>query len=787
MQTEAQQQVIQLRIQSTEGQPTALSTIKLIQLPDSLVVVQKAVGSQDTLFAQTRYRYQLIVTHQGYRIYDTVFTVYSDLNRIDIRLQRIESDLDRVVVVSKKPLIREEDDKTIVDATALAQSSTNAFEVVEKTPGAIIDQDGNVFIASTTPATIFINGREMKLSASDLTSLLKSLPANSVSKIELQRNPSAKFDAASSGGILNIVLKKGVKLGSSGSANASYFQGVYATKTAGLSFNRSVNKLNSYASYQFTDRTNYEELNSDRIFFSDSSLFRQYSFTRYPTTTHYAALGSDYAFNNRWSLSTDFRLTHTINNNEATNDIDVRNLKSGVLLGVNNSEITNDNRSVYFSNSWNLKYKIDSAGSEWTTNAEWNHFDYRNDQSYYNTLLLPLNRYRTGSGILHNEKNNFNLQSDLVLKFKKGITLETGIKSNFSISQSQSDYIVDTGNGIFITDRYQTNTYQYRESITAAYLQCAKTFFGFTIKPGIRWERTDIYGKQIVPSDTTFSIQRNDFFPYVFLKRKLFNMFKQPLMASLIFRKSIRRPYYESLNPFPRYVDQYLFDAGNPALKPQFTTNYEFNVTFNDIPVVAVGLNRTRDIFTNVIYQDDQTKIAYRTFDNLGKNKEVYVRLITGIPPGGKYFFYLGGLYNYNSFDGFYQQQPFRFTRSSYTFFTFHEYKFTRTFTANLQGFLRTRGLQNFYELNTFGGLFVSVNKSLLKKKANIILSLSDVFRTNQVNFIFNQNNQFISGSRINDTRRIGIAIRYNFGVKAKEEKKPVFDQPAESKESGDK
>ncbi|NCX94283.1 MAG: TonB-dependent receptor, partial [Gammaproteobacteria bacterium] len=98
----------------------------------------------------------------------------------------------------------------------------------------MIDQDGNVYLNSTTPATIFLNGREMKLSSADLASLLKSLPANSVSKVEIMRSPSAKYDAASSGGILNIVLKKGVKIGSSGSLNMASFQGVYNTSTLGF-------------------------------------------------------------------------------------------------------------------------------------------------------------------------------------------------------------------------------------------------------------------------------------------------------------------------------------------------------------------------------------------------------------------------------------------------------------------------------------------------------------------------------------------------------------------------
>lgn len=73
-----------------------------------------------------------------------------------------------VIVTARKPLIKQEDDKTIVDAEVLANSSTNAYEVLEKTPGAIVDQDGNVYLNSMTPATVFINGREMKLSSEDL-------------------------------------------------------------------------------------------------------------------------------------------------------------------------------------------------------------------------------------------------------------------------------------------------------------------------------------------------------------------------------------------------------------------------------------------------------------------------------------------------------------------------------------------------------------------------------------------------------------------------------------------
>ena len=173
--------------------------------------------------------------------------------------------------------------------------------------------------------------------------------------------------------------------------------------------------------------------------------------------------------------------------------------------------------------------------------------------------------------------------------------------------------------------------------------------------------------------------------------------------------------------------------------------------------------------------------MAFRTYDNLGKNREIYARLIGGIPPGGKYFFYIGGQYNYNRYRGTYQGSPLNYNRGSLTVFMFQELKATPTFTINMQGFMRTRGLQNLYELETFGGLFVSVNKALLNKKMNVIISVNDLLRTNQVSFSLNQADINATGTRINDTRKLGVTLRYNFGIKPKEDKKTSFDAPAET------
>ncbi len=754
--------------------------VSLLHLPDSALIMTKTAKGTIVFDVQPQTSYLLKITAAAMQSVIKEIMVKDSSISIDVNLSNKIGNLEAVVVVSKKPLIKYEDDKEIVDAEPLTNSSTNAFEVLEKTPGAVVDQDGNVYLNSTTPATIYINGREMKLSATDMASMLKSLPANSITKIEILRNPSAKYDAASSGGIVNIVLKKGVKLGTNGSVNIASFQGKYNTTTAGFNINKSNKKVNSYFSYQFTKRNNYEELNTTRFLNSDKTKLVQQSYTTYPTVNNYAGGGFDIEVNNKFSVNYDVRFTANNNKSHAANgNIITRQLSSSKQAEIN-ALINNSGNSYYLGNSISSKYKIDSLGSEWTTSLDYNYFNSKNFQDYNNRFLLPVKPDLNGDGNTINNKNIVALKTDLTLKLKAKYTIETGVKYNYATSRNSALYFTETNGNGRKTDSFQTNRFRYNEKILAAYLQVSKTFYGITVKPGLRMETTNIYGKQLFPKDTSLSIRRTDFFPYLYLRRDITKLFGFMLTGNAIYRRSISRPYYEALNPYPKYIDQFLFDVGNPDLKPQFTTNYEFNIVAADFPVFSIGVNDIKDIFTNVTYQDDSTKIAFRTYDNLGRNKEFYYRVAGGIPPGGKYFFYLGAQYNRSHYTGLYQNQPLEYTRDSWVFFTYHNFKALPTLNLSMHGFMRLRGLQNFYELNSFGALNMNINKAILKKKANIILSVNDVLGTNKVDFSINQSGISAFGSRVNDTRKIGITLRYNFGIKPKEEKKNGFETPAD-------
>lgn len=759
----------------TKGK-SLLGTAILYNLPDSSVVSTKNISDKQSFNVNANSSYVLIITATGTQEISEEISVKDSSMDIALVWRTKTTDLGAVTIVSRKQMIKQEDDKTIVDAEPLASSSSNAFEVLEKTPGAIVDQDGNVYLNSTTPAVVQINGREVKLSAADLTSLLKSLPANSIVKIEILRTPSAKFDAASSGGIINIVLKKGVKLGTSGSVNAGYFQGKLNTKFGGFNLNRSVNKINTSLSYNYTNRNNFEELNSNRISNTDT-LFVQKAYTRYPGANHFVNFGVDAELNDKLTIGYDMRFSTNRNRSNADNDVDIIDMVTNSTLRKNESLIKNRGTSNYISNDFYAKLKLDSLGSNWETEISFDFFRNKNDQSYLNQYLQPATASISGNGDIEGRKNIISAETDLVWKLPAKYTLETGGKFNSSNSKNSSFYYADRGDGNKL-DSFQSNRFRYREQIGSLYLQLSKTFAGFTVKPGLRMEYTNISGTQLFPFDTSLSIKRTDFFPYIYLRHDLFKMMGFTLTGNLVYRKSISRPYYEALNPYPKFVDQYLFEIGNPNLKPQFTTTYEFNVQADDFPVVSIGINDMKDIFTNVTYQKDS--IVYRTFDNLGKNRETYVRLTGGIPPGGKYIFYAGAQYNHSNYEGLYAGRTLAYKRGIWTFFTYHNFKPNKFWAFTLNGFMRLKGLQNFYELDPVGQLNFSVNRSLLNRKMNIVLSFNDMFYTNKYTFKIDQPTIAATGQRFNDTRRVGLTVRYNFGIKPKEEKAENFGAPSE-------
>jgi iron complex outermembrane recepter protein len=769
----AQEVPVKMTIVGSKGEPVGAATIIVISAQDSTVRQTKMADTAGIAVFQLQLNglYKIQVSSVNYETVEKNITVKGEAPSFRFVMQPLSKSLSGVVVTARRPMMRQEDDKTIIDPEALANISTNAYEIMEKTPGLFVDQDGNIYISSTTPAKVFINGREQRMSAADIATILKSLPPNAISSIEVLRMPSAKYDASGSGGIVNVVLRKGVRIGLTGSINAGFNQGRYGNQFVGINLNNSSGKLSSYININASKRNSFEEIITNRKFSQDSVL-RQNALTKYPASSYYIGYGINYAINNKWEWSYDGRLSYNINKSNSSNE-SVKEQVSTENIGAQNfAFIRNNAKNFSINQGLNLKYKIDSVGSTWTTDLSYTHSPNNTDQLFTTSFLLPNSFTFYGDARIENMYRFASAATDLSKKFKGQITVEAGLKASGVWFKNSNNYF-NQFNGSRTKDNIRTGAYNYNEKIGAGYAQVSKTFGSIVLKVGSRLETTNMEGRQLVPKDTSFSVNRTDLFPYVYLSRNLMKIAGYDLRAYLIYRRTINRPAYEYLNPSPRYIDPYLYESGNPSLRPQFTQTYEANISVDERPVFAVGVNETKDIFNQVIYQADSNRSqAYRTYDNLGKNKETYFRALGALPPGGKYFFVAGAQYNHNFYQGTYENKPLSFKRGSWRFFTYHNFKATPTTNFFFNGFLILKGQIQFYEISTFGQLNAGISQQLFNKKVTMNLSVQDILYTNKTEFVLTQGTVNATGLRRSDTRRFGLNLRYNFGFRKREEQK---------------
>ncbi len=681
--------------------------------------------------------YELRVTAVGMKALTRGIRPTKTQATFQFSLQAETTMLAALTITARKPLMRQEDDMTIVDPEPIANSSTNAYELLTKTPGLFLDQDGNVYLSSAIPATIYINGRQQRMSAADVATQLRSLPPNSIDRIEIMRTPSARYDASSVGGAVNIVLKKGIKLGRTGSVSANMNQGRVGNQGVGFSLNDGDDTRTAYLNLNYSRRNNYDLLTTLRQLPGNQSISQE-AYTKTPGDALFAGYGLNYQLTKNWDLNIDGRANYGFANSFADNNTQIRQAESGQLLTSNLNTLQSLGRNGSVTQGLASRYKLDSAGSEITADLSYSYLGNRMSQAYQTQYQLPVNPTLAGDGILHTGRHLLTAKVDWLKKMPRKLTLEAGLKTSNQWFGSEARFFTGT-EAKRQPDQTRTNTFDYSDGIHSGYGQAAKTFGKFTLKAGLRIENTNMNGHQRVPTDTTFRVRRTDFFPYVYLSRPVVSIANFPIQASLIYRRTITRPGYDQLNPAIRYVDQYLYDTGNPALQPQFTQNVEVNLNVANLPILAVGQNVTQQLFAPVLYQNPANpSVAYRTTDNLGQNRETYFRMLLGIPPGGRYFFVVVGQYNHNQYLGQYEGQPLRFSRGSWTLLTYHQLDIDSRSTLQVNGLWSIGGQRQFYELGNFGTVDLSINRKFLDSKLIITLSATDMFYTNRNTFALN-------------------------------------------------
>nr|WP_294896463.1 outer membrane beta-barrel family protein [uncultured Pedobacter sp.] len=504
----------------------------------------------------------------------------ANVNLGEVTLTTDKQMLNEVVIEYKKPLIEMQDDKIVynVDQSIFSEGSV-ATDILKNVPLVTVDIDGKATIAGKRNTRIFIDGKPSDYSSNSIGELLSILPSDALESVEVITNPSSKFDADGDG-IINIVLKKGKKVGLSGNVTSrvgtlgNNNSGIFVSKkdtkysftgNVGYSHNNSLNDGNSNRSNFFTDTTyNQQSNNSKRL---GDGLSARFGGSLDIDSAQSIKLSARGGFNNGITNSlsenlyldnqNDLRYTRQQNNRSGSNYVNYSLDADYYLKLKNNSQYSLG--VVYARNSTN-------------SNRDYERYYYNPDGSAKSDPSLQLN----DNGDL---SNNLDLNLDYDKSFDFLSTrLEAGVKTALSSSdENQAVQSFDYTSNQYEFNPSLTNVFNFTQNIYSAYFSLGFKIKDWSLRAGNRAELTDVNFKQ--ENGTNFSIKPyTNFFPSAIINRSFNNKYR----IGLSFSKRIARPRENALNPIIDNSDPQNLRFGNPDLIPSITNQYELSFSVFD-------------------------------------------------------------------------------------------------------------------------------------------------------------------------------------------------------------
>lgn len=688
--------------------------------------------------------------------------------------------LREISIVRKKPLIERKSDKTILNVgNSILATGNSALDILSKAPGVTVDHDGNISLRGKPSVSVMINGKLTFLSADQLASLLRNTNGNTIETIELINNPSAKYDAAGSGGIINIKLKKNQSYGTNVNLLLSGGYGDHYKSNGGINFNHRNKLLNVFGSYDYTNNKDFEDLNIKRSNRSETE------------TTYFNQQGRDiyHRQNNTYKIGLDYELNHknTIGlimsgyHNNTNNNSDI-NTFIGSQAQLHDSLISASNlgQSKYTNQTYNLNYKlaIDTLGQELNADVDYARF-YNINEINYNNYFFNNKGIGTKPALIFRTATPANVKIwsgkvDYTYPFSTQTKLETGIKSSY-VNTTNDFKHEDLVSKLWVNDVSKRNNFNYKEIISAAYANLEHKFDAFTVQVGLRAELTNSEGYSPAIQSR---VKRNyiDFFPSVSLSKTVAENHE----FGLSYNKRVDRPDYQSLNPFIYFADLYTYSQGNPYLNPQYTNAFELTYNFQETLNASLGYSYTKDVITTTLINDPIKKTLFILEQNLASQRTYNFNI--GVP--------LAITKWWNSTNDatlFYTDfsspnlmgAPFNSGKLSYTFNTAQTFSISRSFNAELAVDYQSAQVYGTYAVKPLYGIDLGLSKSFANKKATVKLAANDIFNWRAAKISSALPMQDYRLYQKEESRIFRLSFSYNFGsssIKAARERSKSSD-----------
>jgi outer membrane receptor protein involved in Fe transport len=642
------------RVVDIHRQPVAFATVSIRKAPGYQMVqgTRTDTGGYFKLVVAARGDYLVSISAVGMDSLSVALTL-ADQQLVplpDIVLSTRTTNLREVSIVSKRPFIEQKIDRTVVNVDALiSNAGSSAIEVLEKSPGVIVDQNGAISLKGKNNVKVFVDDKPTYLSGTELENYLRSLSSSTIDQIELMTNPPAKYDASGTGGVINIRTKRSKTVGFNGGLNLSYSQGRFGKTNNSFNFNYRNNKINVFGNLGYSTGINYNNLDINRHFEnpdgSIASNFLQQSYIQPSYQNYSARLAMDYYLSDKTTLGIGFT--------GLVNPGDTKTRSTSQLSDAQNnldSTIAANNREHrHFSNegvNLNYRHQYDRKGQELTADLDYLNYDTRYNQSFDNTTYLPdgsVTNEDLLTGNLPSRINIYSVKSDYTHPLDNGYKLAAGVKTSYTKTDNIADYF-NTAGSVTTPDYNKTNHFIYKETINAAYLNLNKDFKRVSLQAGLRFENTISDGHQlgnVQKPDSVFKRTYNGLFPTFYLQYKLDTAGNQTF--GLNYGRRIDRPDYADLNPFLSPVDKFTYYTGNPFLNPSYTQSLELSHNYKNI-TTTLSYSKTRDAMYETIYI--QNGIYYSKPGNIGSAENFGLSIDAGFDPAkwlSAHFYGYGG------------------------------------------------------------------------------------------------------------------------------------------------
>ena len=525
--------------------------------------------------------------------------------------------LKEVVVEGIRSQMRFELDRKVftVDAN-IAAAGQSASELLESIPSVEVDQDGEVSLRGNSSVTIWINGKDSGLTADNRAQILEQIPGESIDRIEVITNPSAKYSPEGTAGIINIILKKDRRGGYFGSAELG--GNTRGGGNAGVSINYNSRKWDTFASVGFRMRHGKGGSETRRLFDDgtftnsdgDSRSHGNNLFFRLGATYHLTDKDEFYVngfgmFGRRWGRSlTEYsanRPGHWLTDSQLSRN---HGESRGAHVEWGYTHRWNDNHSLETMVSYNHW-----GGPSWNSYSETETWADGTEETLYREQSMPIN------------VNSWEAKVDYTNKLTDWLKLEAGYNGNYSHENTPNITERMNATGALEIDKALYNRFIYTNNVSALYLTLGGKIKDFSFSAGLRSESWQVRSRSLAYGEDRNEVpefKKNFFalFPSLFLSYSL----PKDNEVQINYTRRIRRPWGGQLNSFRNTSDPTSISFGNPELEPQYSNSFELNYlkswTYHMISFSAYI--RTADNMINrIAYMDND--VMYSTFANVAK------------------------------------------------------------------------------------------------------------------------------------------------------------------------